>query len=301
MKRRISFAVFSILFCAGFSAAQTKIACIGNSITYGWTLTDTTKRYPSVLRTLLGAAQYAVQNDGVNSTTVLKQGNVPYWTNGKFADVFAFRPVIVTVMLGTNDTKAVNWDSYGVNFQRDYEALIDTLNTLASKPMVFLALPPPIWTNTFGIRDSILTNFIIPLIRQIGTARGLRVIDANTPLRGFRSYFADGVHPNAAGEDTIARVFYRAITGALSRTAVPAASPARGFVRGSAVPVFDGCSTAALFKGLLPGREYEFRVFDARGVMTERFSAEASPALRNRVKKGLSNTAAMRWVTVVSR
>jgi hypothetical protein len=67
------------------------------------------------------------------------------------------------------------------------------------------------------------------------------------------------------------------------------------------VPVFDGCSTAALFKGLLPGREYEFRVFDARGVMTERFSAEASPALRNRVKKGLSNTAAMRWVTVVSR
>jgi hypothetical protein len=35
--------------------------------------------------------------------------------------------------------------------------------------------------------------------------------------------------------------------------------------------------------------------------MTERFSAEASPALRNRVKKGLSNTAAMRWVTVVSR
>jgi lysophospholipase L1-like esterase/dienelactone hydrolase len=213
MKKTLCTAAVIVLVWSGGAAAQTKIACIGNSITFGWTLTDTTKRYPSVLRTLLGTAQYAVQNDGVNSTTVLKQGNVPYWTNGMLAQVFAFQPAIVTIMLGTNDTKAINWGSYGVNFKRDYEAFIDTLNTLASKPKIFLALPPPIWANTFGIRDSILTNFIMPIIKQIGAYRGLWVIDANTPLRGFSSYFADGVHPNAAGEDTIAHVFYRCITG----------------------------------------------------------------------------------------
>jgi hypothetical protein len=41
------------------------------------------------------------------------------------------------------------------------------------------------------------------------------VIDANTPLLPFPQYFSvDGVHPNAAGLDTIARVIYRALRAA---------------------------------------------------------------------------------------
>jgi len=213
MKKAYLIATLIVAVGFGNGAAQTKIACIGNSITYGYTLSDTTKRYPSVLRQLLGTAQYAVQNDGVNSTTMLKNGNIPYWTNGKLSDVFAFQPDMVTIMLGTNDTKAVNWDTYGSEFKQDYEAFIDTLNTLASKPKIFLALPAPIFTNTMGIRDSIMVNKIIPIIKQIGAYRGLWVIDANTPLRGFSSYFPDGVHPNQTGADSIAHIFYRCITG----------------------------------------------------------------------------------------
>ena len=214
MKKIVPLVVLSIVIGFGNAAAQIKLACIGNSITYGYGLSDTTKRYPARLQVLLGAASYTVRNEGVNTTTMLKNGNLPYWTNGKLADVVAFQPAVVTIMLGTNDTKAVNWDSYGVYFKRDYEAFIDTLNTLASKPKIFLALPAPIFTNTFGIRDSILTNYIIPIIKEIGARRGLWIIDANTPLKSFGAYFSDGVHPNAAGADTIANAFYHCITGA---------------------------------------------------------------------------------------
>jgi acyl-CoA thioesterase-1 len=297
MKKASTIAALCLIVCYGNGSAQTRVACIGNSITYGYGLGDTTKRYPSVLRTLLGTAQYAVQNDGVNSTTMLRQGNVPYWTNGKLADVFAFQPDIVTVMLGTNDTKAVNWGIFGVYFERDYGAFIDTLNTLASKPKIFLALPAPIFANTFGIRDSILTNFIIPVITRVGAGRGLGVIDANTPLRGAGAMFPDGVHPNRTGADSIARIFYRAIQASVRVTAFPVFTE-ENIISKDAVPVFNGCTAGALFDGLKPGRAVEFRVFDARGVLTDRFTAEASASSCSYARKKLVAAPGIRWVTV---
>lgn len=211
MKKIFLATSLSIIIGFGSSAAQTRIACIGNSITSG-TGTSTPSYVPR-LQTLLGSG-YTVQNDGVSGTTMLKNGDMPYWTQGKLSTVFAFQPNIVTIKLGTNDTKPQNWNTYGVNFKRDYEAMIDTLNTLPTKPKIFLVLPAPIFNNTFGIRDSIATKYIIPIIKQIGAYRGLWIIDANTPLRPFSSYFADGVHPNQAGADTIANVIFHSITGA---------------------------------------------------------------------------------------
>ena len=51
---------------------------------------------------------------------------------------------------------------------------------------------------------------------EIANEKGLTVIDANTPLLSFCSYFPDGVHPNAAGADTIASVLSRSIKTATS-------------------------------------------------------------------------------------
>jgi poly(3-hydroxybutyrate) depolymerase/lysophospholipase L1-like esterase len=206
-------AVVAIVAIAAWSiTAQIKVACIGNSITSG---TGTaTPSYVPRLQTLLGAA-YTVQNEGVSGTTLFKRGDKSYWTQGLFGQLFAFQPNIVTIKLGTNDTKPQNWDTHAAEFRQDYEAMIDTLNLLPTKPKIFLVLPVPIWTNTFGIRDSALQK-MIPIIKAIGAKRGLWVIDANTPLKSFQSYFADGVHPNVAGSDTIANVIYHCITGAPS-------------------------------------------------------------------------------------
>ena len=207
-----------MLLCLVFAAqSQIKVACIGNSITQGVGVSDpSTQAYPAVLQTLLGKG-YSVQNDGVSGTTMLKNGDNPYWKNGKLSSVFGFLPNVVTIKLGTNDTKPQNWGAYNTQFRKDYETMIDTLNTLSTKPRIFLVLPVPVWANSYGIRDSALQKIMV-IVKQITLERGLPVIDCNTPLKPFQAYFSDGVHPNAAGADTIAQVMYRSVAGAPAGT-----------------------------------------------------------------------------------
>jgi lysophospholipase L1-like esterase len=208
----------TIAALASSSLGATKIACVGNSITYGYGLGNAAAQsYPARLQALLGTTGYSVQNDGVNSTTMTKNGDTPYWTKGKLAQVFSFQPDIVTIKLGTNDTKPQNWEAlgYGTQFKKDYLAMIDTLAAMASRPKIFLVIPVPVFPNAtgayWGIRDSALQKEI-PIIREVAAARGLPLIDANTPLKNSPKFFSvDGVHPDAAGEDTIAHIIYRAI------------------------------------------------------------------------------------------
>jgi hypothetical protein len=63
-------------------------------------------------------------------------------------------------------------------------------------------------------------------------------------------------------------------------------------------PVYNGSNISFLFAGLKAGQQYELRVFDARGVMTGKFSVAASPASQNAVKKSLATATGMRWVAV---
>ena len=81
--------------------SQIRIACIGNSITDHSHNQDA---YPVKLNGYLGSG-YSVENDGVSGCTLLKKGNKPYWTQGRLPQVFAFKPHIVTIKLGTNDSK----------------------------------------------------------------------------------------------------------------------------------------------------------------------------------------------------
>ena len=205
---------FALLPSSGIIQAQTKVACIGNSITYGYGLTYN-QNYPTKLQNLLGTSKYTVENDGVNSTTMIKNGNPSYWKNGRLPQVFSFQPKIVILKLGTNDTKPENWDLHYKEFKTDYLAMVDTLAGMASKPRIFVVLPVPVFNNpvaiSWGIRDSVIKKEM-PIISQIATERNLIVIDCNTPLLPFAKYFTvDGVHPDSSGADTIAHIVYRAI------------------------------------------------------------------------------------------
>ncbi len=200
-------------FYRGYSTQVTRVACIGNSITqYVGTVSGAqgADSYTSQLNMLFGPS-YLTQNDGVSGTTLLKQGDMPYWTQGLLKNTFAFQPNVITLMLGTNDTKSQNW-KYGSQFVADLTAMVDTLQGISSHPQIWLCLPPPISANGYGIVDSILTKYILPDIKQVAAAKALQVIDLNTPCRSLSSDFADGVHPNAQGQDTLAHVIYRALT-----------------------------------------------------------------------------------------
>ena len=201
---RILFVIITFFYVTNVSAA-IKVSCIGNSITEG----NLGGKYPVYLADLLGD-QYRVENHGVRGTTLLRNGNKPYWKRGKLDQVFKFRPDIIIIKLGTNDTKPKNWNKHKEEFKPDIQKLIDTLSSMKSKPDIFLVLPAPVFSNSYGIQAGNLAP-IITIIKEVSKTKNIPVIDINTPMQNFRGYFPDGVHPNNAGADTIAHYILKAL------------------------------------------------------------------------------------------
>ena len=93
-----------------------KVACIGNSITDGFGIDmRTAYGYPAQLQQLLGK-DYWVKNFGVSSRTMLNKGDYPYMNEMAWKDALAFKPDIVIIKLGTNDSKPENWQ-YAAEFK----------------------------------------------------------------------------------------------------------------------------------------------------------------------------------------
>jgi lysophospholipase L1-like esterase len=191
--------------------AQTKVACIGDSITYGSGLPHRdTQSYPAVLQSLLGNA-YEVRNYGVSGTTMLRQGDMPYWNTSAFADSSAWNPRIVVIMLGTNDSKPWNW-VYGEQFEGDYLDMIAHYASLPSEPSVYVCTPCPVYGNgNYGISPDVVRDQIVPLVWQIGAERFVPLIDVFTALSGLPQDFPDLVHPNADGAALIADTVFGAL------------------------------------------------------------------------------------------
>ncbi len=196
--------------------SQIKVSCIGNSITQGYR-PNGNPSYVDTLGILLGSG-YSVENDGVSGTTLIKVGDYPYWVHGKLPQVFAFKPDVITIKLGTNDAKhnpalVDNW-KYGSQYEPAYNALLDTLYaTLGYKPRIFLIFPIAAFAgNGLGVSDTTYTKEMIPAIKRVAAKRGLPTIDAHTPFLGHPGWVTDGIHPNFEGADTLGSIIYRALT-----------------------------------------------------------------------------------------
>jgi len=122
----------------------------------------------------------------------------------EFYDVFAYDPDIIVIKLGTNDTKSQNWNNE--NFKNDYQALIDTFNTIPNKPKIYLCLPVPVFRTMWGINDSTLTAFVIPTIEETAKNNNLAVIDLYHPMLDEEENFPDFIHPNEAAAKKMANL-----------------------------------------------------------------------------------------------
>lgn len=192
------------------SIAQTKVACIGNSITFGSGIEDRAKdSYPSVLGRLLGDT-YEVKNFGLSGRTMLRKGNRPYWNEPTFQEALTYNPDIVIIKLGTNDSKPYNW-KYKDEFEKDYGDFVDAFKNLPSKPKIFICKPVPAFKVNFDIRDSIIVNDIIPIVEKISKDKNVEIIDLYKPFEGKEILLPDGIHPNEAGAALMAKVIYEAI------------------------------------------------------------------------------------------
>jgi alpha-L-fucosidase 2 len=186
-----------------FSCRETvRVACVGDSITEGACIAnEATNSYPSQLQNILGS-RYIVLNAGRGWATVNKKGDVPYWTRNEFHNVFAFKPNIVVIKLGTNDSKPNNWNA--VEFQKSLQALIDTFKTMPSPPDLLLCLPSKAYAQNSDIRDTVIVSGIIPCIQKVASENKIQVVDLHTALSNKKELFPDGIHPNEAGYRIIA-------------------------------------------------------------------------------------------------
>lgn len=203
------------------------IACVGDSITFGARLEDPdTYSYPAQLQLMLGD-KYQVHNLGVGSCTLIRKGKPTVWD--QLTKIKAIKPDLVVISLGTNDTCGLGtcgnrkcWE-YKDEYLADYLDLIDTLQTLPSRPQIWVCAPSPMVLETPGlgserqeglsIRKPRLQE-IIGWVKDVAREKEVNFIDLNTPLDHRPELFMeqDGVHPNQDGYKAIADLVYQSIS-----------------------------------------------------------------------------------------
>ena len=184
-----------------------RVACVGDSITYGHGIKDREHdAYPGLLSSLLGD-KYDVRNFGVSGSTTMMGTDMPYMNEQAYKDALAFNPEIVTIKLGTNDSKPYNWKEQE-HFKDDLKTLIESFRSLPSKPKIWLCLPVPAMGRAWSINDSVIYNGVIPYIKEVAQEENIPLIDLNTPFQGKRQYFPDTIHPNEEGQQIIAETIF---------------------------------------------------------------------------------------------
>lgn len=206
--------IWSSVFAFSEEAAPIKVACVGDSITFGFGIKDRKKQsYPAQLANMLGDG-CSVGNFGRNGRTALKKGHAPYWETPEYKAALALKPDIVIIKLGTNDLRAMNWENHKAEYIPDYVALIRSFQALESKPIVWICYPTPVYPGHDKIKFSndVIENELIPKIDEVAKQTGIKIIDLYTPLSDKQKMFPDNVHPNAEGAKQIASTVSKAIT-----------------------------------------------------------------------------------------
>ena len=182
-----------------------KIACIGDSLTYGHG--SKTTSYPTAMQELLGN-EYEIKNFGVNGACI--SGDLPYVSLSVYQTSAAFQPDIVVIMLGTNDAKEYNWDEAA--FAEGFAAFVEYYQNLSSEPNVYVVTSPRIDTDTDWLDYEVLQNKIVPLQKEIAAQHGCTVINMNAATADVpKSYYNDGVHFTDEGYHFIAETIANAI------------------------------------------------------------------------------------------
>ncbi len=207
MKRKQFFILVVAIAVLHSGFAQTKpvkIACVGNSITYGAGIENRTQNScPAQLGALLGQT-YEVRNFGVNGATLLQNGNIPYRSTPAYGQALAYCPDWVFIELGANDSKPVN-RVFLNEFVRDYKELIASFQHLESRPKVVLLLPLPVFlSDTMSLTAGVVKDHIIPMVRQVAYETGCEVLNLYNLMIESPGLFPDAVHPDAKGAAIIA-------------------------------------------------------------------------------------------------
>ncbi len=303
------------LMLATIVNAQTKVACVGNSITEGYGIWDK-KKYPEHLQDMLGG-QYEVKNFGHSGRMFHKASAESYWASDKFTAALNYGADIVIIELGTNDSKYFfdgKGSSSGYNYMykpeykadlpKDYEALIDTFAHQPQAPTIYATLQPYAQNTEWGIIDTAIVNVINPIIKEVATKKGVKIIDLHSTFNKVEWLLDDVVHPNEVGAKELARIIADGILSKASEPVAESSSSTEPVIEySSSMPVessssdLDGSSssqTEALRKNTFANQRIsvtgtavtvdnyvgEISVFDLNGNLIKRVSSNGSAQIQ---------------------
>ena len=205
---------------------KIKVACVGNSVTYGYGHKNPAETsYPTQLQQLLGE-EYEVRNFGHSGATLLNKGHRPYTSLPEYKAALEFAPDIVVIHLGLNDTDPRNWPNYRDEFFGDYTGIINSFKEAHpdGNPKIIVCRMTPIfhWHRRFksGTREWYWQ--IQEKIEEIAQHENLELVDLSRYLYSRPDLMPDALHPDAEGAAIIAKQVYSAITDDFGGLSLPA-------------------------------------------------------------------------------
>lgn len=208
--KTLLFVIFCLFITSSFATKPVKVACVGNSITYGSGIQNRElNSYPAQLQVYLGEG-YKVKNFGVSATTLLEKGNFPYRTTKQYKESLEFMPDIVFIKLGTNDSKPQNRIHLD-EFKDDYLSLVNSYRELPSHPRVILLTPVRCFLeDQSGISDSVLQARITPQIKELAAAQDLEIVNMYYIFgnKWASHLMPDRLHPSSIGAGVMADKLY---------------------------------------------------------------------------------------------
>jgi acyl-CoA thioesterase I len=219
----LAFLLFCLLSSFAVKAQQLRIACIGNSITFGARLDKPDiESYPAVLAEMLKTndyLNYEIKNFGIGGATILRFGTPNLWR--LLDSLQAFVPDILVMKAGTNETVGkprLNWEHID-EFEKDYSDYIAEIRKVNPNCKIIICSPLDMVIQTEELSPERIADLtgrrpriweLRKRIKKIASTENTYFLDLTSPFKGKANLMTkkDGVHPNKDGYQYLASLVY---------------------------------------------------------------------------------------------
>lgn len=211
---------------------KTRIACCGDSITFGALATSAQNSYPAVLQVMLGD-DFSVENYGKCCATVISNYEevpgryLPYIKSAEYKSSLCSEPDIIILMLGMNDANPTHHfnsenggpisNSYLKLYRQTLEDIIEKYKALPASPCVYLAKTTEmkrVACEVFSQKyvDDFTNNLvkIRKIQEEVARDKKLILIDTLSEMQE-ETYYSDGCHLTDVGYFKLASIVKKVI------------------------------------------------------------------------------------------
>lgn len=198
------------------SRDAVRVACVGDSLTYGYMIAERGKyAYPAQLQQLLGDG-FQVKNFGLSGYTIQNNADRPYRGTELFLKSLRFDADIMVFLMGGNDAKTYNWKGKDA-FRRELCEFLDYYGDstiiLCTPTTMFYMDGRTEGPANYGVDPQYMAA-IAEVCREVAQERGYVLVDIHTLTADHPEWFPiDGGHPDRYGAEAIAGAVEEAISG----------------------------------------------------------------------------------------